>query len=237
MRETKGKIDVRKAWLAPWCLALLCACQPPAEATVTAPQATAQTGANGATGATGKATGETSQQTPQYRLNPAPKQGYEVVAHIVGAPGPLKPLGATARYQAQGCSYVTNAWAGARGVPEMVLPLKLVSQDGTRYVATFYRDAMQDADYFGNGTCHWDLTGIAIGLSSSGDRNDTAFSSGLALESLLKGQPVTLYYLKRNYGRPDPDHIPVDGQPTLDGIRPEFRGDLFTITLTPRPLP
>lgn len=237
MRETKGKIVVRKAWLAPWCLALLCACQPPAEATVTGPQTATQTGTTGTAGATGQANREPAAQTPQYRLNPAPQQGYEVTLEVTGAPGEFGKMRWSAHYQASGCSYVTSAWAGARAEPTQRLEVPFKRTEAGRYVATVYLDALANENYFGNGVCEWRLLSIAAGLSATSAVEDTQFVADMPLKQVQAGLPVKRYYLKASYPRGDMPGVAAHGVDDAMKIPESFRGQVFSMTLTPKVLP
>ncbi len=110
--------------------------------------------------ASASAKNDKSAQTELYRLNPAPQEGYEVTLKIENAPGPFKQIRWSAMYQAKGCNYVVNEWAGVRGEPEKVLELPFKEQADGSYVATVYLDAMLDEDYYGNGVCKWKLTSM-----------------------------------------------------------------------------
>lgn len=211
-------------------LLMLPAAYPPAaEATVSGRNAPAPT-----------ATGGRSDQAAQehrYRLNPSPRQGYEVAVTVQGAPGPMVLLGGSVSFQAAGCSYVVSSWAGARAQPEAVVPVTFVRLAGNTFVGTVYRDQLLDADYFGNGVCHWDITGVAAGFSATGDPAEASFSASLSLSQLLSTAPVVLNYLKRNYGRRGVEISPIYGLPTLESVLPEHRGEVFTIILTAKSLP
>lgn len=210
-------------------LVLSAAHQPAAEATVSGRQVPAATAAGGQTAQ--------AAQEPRYRLNPSPRKGYEVVVTVQGAPGPMVLLGGSVRFQATGCSYVVSSWAGVRAQPEQVVPVKFVRQTGNAFTGTVYRDQLLDADYFGNGVCQWDITGVAAGFSATGDPAEASFSATLSLPQLLSKTPVVLYYLNRNYGRRDVGGAPIYGLPSLESILPEHRSEVFTITLTAKSLP
>ena len=139
-------------------------------------------------------------QTALYRLNPAPQEGYEVTLKIENAPGPFKQIRWSAMYQAKGCNYVVNEWAGVRGEPEKVLELPFKEQADGSYVATVYLDAMLDEDYYGNGVCKWAVTGVAAGGTPTGASDETAFNVEVDLEHLLANEPQSMYYLKELYG-------------------------------------
>ena len=58
----------------------------------------------------------------------------------------------------------------------------------------FYRDAMLDEDYYGRGSCHWEITSVSVGFTAQGK----PFSSGLMLEEILRGEAHSAYYRKRD---------------------------------------
>jgi len=224
-------VNRKNAWLALASLvAFSAACQLPAEATVSGQKAPAVPVAAG-----GKS--DQSAQEHLYRLNPHPSQGFDVTVKVQGAPGPLVLLGGSARFQATGCSYVVSSWAGVRAQPEKVVPVNFVRQDEQTFTGTVYSDHVLDADYYGNGVCHWDMAGVAVGFSATGNSSEASFSADMSLSQLQSMKPVTLYYLKRNYGRLGGEDAPIFGQPTLERVLPEHRNEVFTITLTAKNLP
>lgn len=182
-----------------------------------------------------------SAQPHLYRLNPSPRQGYELVLTIQDAPGPFKKMGWSALYQAKGCNYVVNDFAGVRGEPEHTVKLPFVERPDGSFAATVYLDAMLDEDYYGNGVCQWTLAGVSAGGTPSGAPEETAFSGHMNLEHLLAEQPRPMFYWKGDYGTfkrsPDANTTvsPVAfGSPERSQFKAELQAELFSLTLTPK---
>ena len=182
-----------------------------------------------------------SAQQHLYRLNPTPKQGYEIVLTIQDAPGPFKKMGWSALYQAKGCNYVVNDFAGVRGEPEHTVVLPFTERPDGSYAATVYLDAMLDEDYYGNGVCQWKLTGVGAGGSPSGAPEETAFNGNIDLEHLLAEKPHSMFYWQGDYGtvvrKPDAQSqvSPVAfGSPDRNQFKSALQAELFSLTLTPK---
>lgn len=211
------------------CLSLMlwatgCQPQPTTEPTMT-PDVSASPGA-------GK--NDKSAQQHLYRLNPAPRQGYELVLTIQDAPGPFKKMGWSALYQAKGCNYVVNDFAGVRGEPEHTVVLPFTERPDGSFAATVYLDAMLDEDYYGNGVCQWTLTSVGPWVMSTGSPAETLFDTDLSPEQLLAEQPVQLFYWKGYYPQSKVDGFKTWGNSTREQFAPEARDNLFSMTLTPK---
>ncbi|QCB47453.1 hypothetical protein [Hydrogenophaga sp. PAMC20947] len=185
-----------------------------------------------------------SAQEHLYRLNPKPQQAYEVVLTIEGAPGPFKIANWSAGYQAKGCTYIVNDWAGVRGVPEYRVELPFTHQPDGSYVATVYLDAMLDEDYYGNGLCEWTLTGVGAGGSPTGAPDEATFGGHIDLKGLESEAPHATFYPRAWYGKPAPEttneHSKVSsallGWMDRSTLPPELQNDLFSFVLKARRL-
>ena len=177
------------------------------------------------------------EQKHLHRLNPQPRQGYEITYRVEGAPGPFEDTGAFGNYVTQGCHFVTNAWAGATATPSRQIPIEVRRIDDRTYSATVYLDAMLDEDYYGNGVCRWQLLDVTAGFSAlpAGKAND--FVVEFRPEAITTGEPVTKYYPVDEY----PPGAPRGGGWGLHATKVEqARAEgkaLFSITATARPLP
>lgn len=185
-----------------------------------------------------------SAQKDLYRLNPAPKEGYEVTLTIENAPGQFKQVSWSAMYQAKGCSYVVNDFAGVRGEPEKVIELPFKEQADGNYVATVYLDAMLDEDYYGNGVCKWSLTSVGVSGAPSGAAEEASFGGRTDMDSIRSGAPMALYYLKSRYGalapKPSDEHEQISkavfGQSDRQIFGADQQDDLFSFVLTAKSL-
>lgn len=196
-------------------------------------QPTAPAGAPGTAAAqsTGAPKNDKSAQEHLYRVNPAPKEGFEVEFEIHDAPGPFAEFGGNAHYQSFNCNYVTSEWAGTRSEPRKMVPLVVSRVDERRYRATFYLDAMNDEDYYGTGVCKWAMTSMALHFSASGAKDDSTYVVSLNKQAWRDGGTATRYYWKGDYpqlpGVPDTGNT---GRDNADDYSPKFRANLFSIT-------
>lgn len=175
-----------------------------------------------------------SAQQHLYRLNPTPRQGYELVLTLQDAPGPFKKMGWSALYQAKGCNYVVNDFAGVRGEPKHTVKLPFAEQPDGSFTATVYLDAMLDEDYYGNGVCQWTLTSVGPWVMATGSPAETLFDTDLSSEQLSAEQPVQLFYWKGYYPQSKVDGFKTWGNSAREQFAPEARDNLFSMTLTPK---
>ncbi|MDO9253227.1 MAG: hypothetical protein Q7U48_16980 [Hydrogenophaga sp.] len=175
-----------------------------------------------------------SAQQHLYRLNPTPRQGYEIVLTIQDAPGPFKKMGWSALYQAKGCNYVVNDFAGVRGEPEHTVVLPFTERPDGSYAATVYLDAMLDEDYYGNGVCQWQMVGVGAGVMATGTPAESSFRASLQPDQVVAEQPVQLFYWKGYYPRSKTDGFRTWGNNTREKFALEARDNLFSMTLTPK---
>jgi hypothetical protein len=175
-----------------------------------------------------------SAQQHLYRLNPTPKLGYGIVLTLQDAPGPLKKMGWSALYQAKGCNFIVNDFAGVRGEPEHTVVLPFTERPDGSFAATVYLDAMLDEDYYGNGVCQWKMVGVGAGVMATGASDESSFRASLRPDQVLAEQPVQLYFWKGYYPRSKVDGFKTWGNSTREQFAPEARDNLFSMTLTPK---
>ncbi len=203
----------------------LMACQPTAPSGPSTPVASAS----------GVARNDRSAQEQLWRANPSPSKGMEAAFEIHGSPGPFAEVRGDVAYQATNCNYVTSEWAGARASPSRMMPVS-VSRTGTNgFVATVYRDGMQDEDYYGTGVCHWELTSIRVGFSATGAKSDTVYVVHLVGKDIHPGAVITQHFWRGDYpSLPGAVETSNAGRRDAEGFGPDFRSNLFSIVATLR---
>ena len=113
------------------------------------------------------------QTEARFQLNPHPKQAYRLKIKINDAPGPLVSMNNTyVRYMARDCSYVINHIEGVTSHPRKYVDIPLRQVGKNEYEASFYFDAVQDEDYFGEGVCHWKPDGFGGTFKATGKEED-----------------------------------------------------------------
>ncbi|WP_283121072.1 hypothetical protein [Neisseria subflava] len=179
------------------------------------------------------------QTEARFQLNPHPKQAYRLRIKINDAPGPLVSMNDTyIRYMARDCSYVINHIEGVTSHPRKYvdIPLRQVGKD--EYEASFYFDAVQDEDYFGEGVCHWKPDGFGGTFKATGKEEETGFTISDVMRNLLEKKTLTKYYWKWSYpyftredGSISPDFVNF-GITSPELYSAEEHKEMFTITIT-----
>ena len=179
------------------------------------------------------------QTEARFQLNPHPKQAYRLRIKINDAPGPLVSMNDTyIRYMARDCSYVINHIEGVTSHPRKYvdIPLRQVGRD--EYEASFYFDAVQDEDYFGEGVCHWKPDGFGGTFKATGKEEVTGFTISDVMRNLLEKKTLTKYYWKWSYpyftredGSISPDFVNFGITSPVLYSAAEHK-EMFTITIT-----
>lgn len=169
------------------------------------------------------------------KLNPAPKQAYELVLTLKDAPGPFVVAEGVAQYDVsnhESCGRILPA-TGTAGRITSQEPVELRKVGENEYRGTFYLDRMQDEEYYGRGTCHWALTGVGAMLRATTGEADTRFLTYFKKERMNAGSPLTLYYPKVAYPRAElAANYPASGKEDPSAYKEELRGALFSTTTT-----
>lgn len=173
-----------------------------------------------------------SQDEPLRKLNPHPKQGYRITLTIADAPGPLVLTDARAQYDVTN-ENICGEEQPSGGVYRMTSnePLSLIKISETVYEGIVYADQILDEDYYGNGVCHWEFSGVRAVLSATGNPVETRFVPRLYSEHVMAQESVITYFAKLRYPRSGMDEFADFGESSPDRFKPEIRNELFTITL------
>ncbi|WP_445393046.1 hypothetical protein ACUDTH_10940 [Stenotrophomonas pavanii] len=173
------------------------------------------------------------------KLNPAPKQAYELVLTVKDAPGPFAVVEGVAQYDVsnyEDCGRVIWSTGTASRITSQE-PVELRRTGENEYRGTFYLDRMQDQDYYDRGTCHWTLTGVGAMLRATTGEADTRFLTFIDKKRMDAGSPLTLYYPKTAYPRAElAANFPASGKEDPSAYKEELRDALFSTTTTVRTL-
>lgn len=173
-----------------------------------------------------------------YRENPAPQEGYRIRMVIRNAPGGFAYKQALAQYDVvnREClrppKYNAGGYSSAAPTYDMNIPLTQVSAN--EYEAVVYKDAMQNADFYGYGTCRWELIQFRVVMAATGRQEETRFIPSIPEyrePKISTRQTETLYFNKRSY--PGSQGFPVFGAPRHrynEQVRDE---DLFAVSFIP----
>lgn len=179
------------------------------------------------------------QTEARFQLNPHPKQAYRLKIKINDAPGPLVSMNNTyIRYMARDCSYVINHIEGVTSHPRKYVDIPLRQVGKNEYEASFYFDAVQDEDYFGEGVCHWKPDGFGGTFKATGKEEETGFTISDVMRNLLEKKTLTKYcwkwsypYFTREDGSISPDFVNF-GITSPELYSAEEHKEMFTITVT-----
>ncbi|MCF3468360.1 hypothetical protein [Stenotrophomonas maltophilia] len=169
------------------------------------------------------------------KLNPAPKQAYELVLTLKDAPGRFAIVEGVAQYDVsnyEDCGRIIWSTGTASRITSQE-PVELRRVGENEYRGTFYLDRMQDQDYYDRGTCHWTLTGVGAMLRATNGEADTRFLTYVNKERMDAGSPLTLYYPKTAYPRAElAANFPASGKEDPSAYREDLRNALFSSTTT-----
>lgn len=164
-------------------------------------------------------------------LNPHPVKRYEVIA-TSHAPGPWDTFeGAYIGYDVVNKKCVPMIpFVGQQQVPNTGLKVPMTRVDDHTWKGYFYRDALQDEDYFKLGVCHWNVTSVSASAIARGLR----FAWSGSMERILREGGGIRYFKKIAYG--DKSLVPY-GAPDFDPADSEVLQHpdaYFSVTLVVR---
>ncbi|AYA91141.1 MULTISPECIES: hypothetical protein [Stenotrophomonas] len=169
------------------------------------------------------------------KLNPAPKQAYELVLTLKDAPGPFAIVEGVAQYDVsnyEDCGRVIWSTGTASRITSQE-PVELRRTGENEYRGTFYLDRMQDQDYYDRGTCHWTLTGVGAMLRATTGEADTRFLTFIDKKRMDAGSQLTRYYPRADYPRIEEiTGYGASGKEDPSAYREELRNALFSTTTT-----
>jgi hypothetical protein len=125
------------------------------------------------------------------RKNPHPVQRYEIIA-TAKAPGPWDTVQGYLEYQVtnQSCT-PEDKFLGVHAMPQLVgheFEMTRISEDTWR--GYFYRDYLQDEDYYGLGACHWGPASVSAVFLVHGQ----GFDPGATFEDFIRNDTQTSYF-------------------------------------------
>lgn len=136
-----------------------------------------------------------SMKTPDIKQNPHPQQRYELTV-TVDAPGPFESIKGYAFYEVRNVECVPHApLTGGRSLPNTGRNFELTRMPNGTYHGYFYRDQLQDEDYFGLGVCHWDIVGVGPNFEVHGE----SFEPAMVLNDVLQQRSETRLFSRKEF--------------------------------------
>ena len=176
-----------------------------------------------------------------YKLNPHPKQRYNITMTIANAPGSFASVDSTMLYDVVNTECLPPPDSNPQGSGNHMtrpVPFEMNRVTDTEYTGSVYTDFLLDEDYYGRGLCRWKLFNVGMKLRATGADGETVFIPGLPDEDLLAGKAVTTYFWKGDYPRDTEigiDNFASFGQTDRSKMASDLtENELFSITLTPK---
>lgn len=133
---------------------------------------------------------------PDIKLNPHPTQRFEMIVTVHDAPGSFDKVGAGVLFQVRNVDCVPHhPITGGSDVPSTLRDFTLTRVDDHTWKGYFFKDLLQDEDYFGLGVCHWDVMSVGPDLYVHGMN----FNPGLSLWNEPTQDHETRYFKKQTY--------------------------------------
>ena len=131
------------------------------------------------------------------KRNPHPVKRYQITA-VADAPGSWDSVKGYLHYDVvnEACTPKNDVLGVHVKPPGVGVDIEMTRVDEKTWKGYFYRDYLQDEDYYGLGVCHWDGTGVAGVFTIHGEK----FASSSVLDGgVQKGDRVS-YFSKQAYG-------------------------------------
>jgi len=128
--------------------------------------------------------------------NPHPVKRYEVIA-TADAPGPWDSVKGYLEYKVsnQECT-PEDKFLGVHVMPPIVgQDFEMKRIDEKTWKGYFYRDFMQDEDYYGLGDCHWEPASVSAVFLV----HDKVFSPGSTFGDFIKNNSQIEYFKKSDF--------------------------------------
>lgn len=164
------------------------------------------------------------------KKNPHPVQRYEVTA-TTDALEAWNSVKGYVSFKVTNLDCVPqDSFTGARNVPNTDFEFEMTKTGPNMWKGYFYRDALQDRDYFGHGICHWSADAIGASFIFGG----VEFTSTDLLESVLKEGTRTTYFKRSDYGNPVVTHYGPQSFSSTDHNVIKHIKEYFQITISVR---
>lgn len=130
------------------------------------------------------------------KKNPRPVQRYEVTA-TAEAPGPWDRVKGYISYEVVNTKCTPeNKFLGVHIMPTDVgVDIEMTRVSENTWKGYFYRDYVQDEDYYGLGVCHWDAVSAGGVFTVHGE----VFASSSTLDDFMRNGPQMEYFKKSEY--------------------------------------
>ena len=124
--------------------------------------------------------GKPSMTNYEPKLNPNPKERYDVTVTLIEAPTNLVVTNIWAIYESN-CEQLVDKWAGAYKELTKEFALEFHKIKPNVYQATMYGDKLLDESRPDGTVCHWELLSVPVRLEPSPNLADIHYSGGVGI--------------------------------------------------------
>lgn len=105
---------------------------------------------------------------PDVKINPSPKDRYEITLTIEDPPGVVQRIDGQVQFDIEGvyhdCMPYADRIAGIKPKSSFTRPVDFERKSNNTYIGYIFADWLVDEDYYGLGICKWLLTGVAASI-------------------------------------------------------------------------
>ena len=111
---------------------------------------------------------KTDVKNPEAKLNPSPKEGYEITLVVEDPPEPIEKITGTMQLDIENtdCMPLKDKIAGVKPDSSFGYPIEFKEKNG-KFLGHVYADRLLNEDYYGLGKCIWNLTGAVVRIQFS----------------------------------------------------------------------
>ena len=179
--------------------------------------------------------GDTStQHEPLRNLNPSPMKAYDIRVVLKDPPGPFAEVVAAAQYDVANAAECGEPQPLSGAIPRISSsePIELTKLSETEYTARVYVDRILDEDYYGRGTCRWELVEARVALTGSADSTATTYVTALTADAIIQQSFDKIFFSSIHYPRVDIENYTNFGRKTLNGVADHMKGTFFEVEMS-----
>lgn len=166
-------------------------------------------------------------------INPHPTLRYQITLRIENAPGPFEEINAVVSYEVtdKRCS-PEDKFAGVYYPPsDQYVPLQLRPTGNDTYTGYVHRDLFESDDYFGLGTCDWDVGDITATLRSNNTLRAYLFRSSMDGEGFENN-----YFTKHDFFDKSNSKFVMSSR-SKSSFREDYLDELFNVLMSGKEMP
>lgn len=171
---------------------------------------------------------------PVRKLNPAPRDAYDIRVVLEDPPGPFAEIDAAAQYDVANPGECGEPHPLSGAVPRISTNefVKLRRMSDTEFVGRVFADQVLDEDYYGRGVCHWEFIEVRVAFRASADPMSSWFIATLQAEAIRKGSSKATFFWAGHYPKAEIDNYSTIGHTTLDHVEDANKHEFFEVEIS-----